>query len=104
MKKLIALVALCSAVTFGAAGTALAQGTPPSGVDTMTPNKVPERAATPAAPAATTTTTVTESVKVDAKAGTVTETVKVEEKTKRNRPHRPRTRATWRGCWCARRS
>ena len=40
MKKLIALVALFGAVTFGAAGTALAQATP-GGVDTMTPNKVP---------------------------------------------------------------
>jgi Amt family ammonium transporter len=70
MKKLIALAALFGAVTFGAAGTALAQDKP-------------------AAPAVTTTTTVTESVKVDAKAGTVTETVKVEEKKEEAKPSAP---------------
>ena len=83
MKKLIALAALLGAVTFGAAGTVLAQG----GLDTTTPNK--PAAAAPAAPAATTTTTVTESVKVDAKAGTVTETVKVEEKKEEAKPSAP---------------
>ena len=82
MKKLIALAAFLGAVTFGAAGTALAQAS----VDTATPNKP---AAAPAAPAATTTTTVTETVKVDAKAGTVTETVKVAEKKEEAKPAAP---------------
>jgi Amt family ammonium transporter len=81
MKKLIALVALLGAVTFGAVGTALAQ----QSVDTTTPNPT----AKPPAPAATTTTTVTETIKVDAKAGTVTETVKVEEKKEEAKPSAP---------------
>jgi Amt family ammonium transporter len=45
----------------------------------------------PAAPAATTTTTVTDTVKVDAKAGTVTETVKVEEQKAEAKPAAPPT-------------
>jgi len=45
----------------------------------------------PAAPAVTTTTTVTDTVKVDAKAGTVTETVKVEEKREEAKPAAPPT-------------
>src|SRR5262245_33823962 len=87
MKKLIALVALFGAVTFGAPGTVLAQG-----IDTTTPNKAgaaPPAATAPAAPATTTTTTVTETVKVDAKAGTVTESVKVEEKKEEAKPTAP---------------
>src|SRR5262245_20119725 len=86
MKKLIALVALVGAVTFGATGTAFAQG-----IDTTTPNKpaaTPPTAPAAAAPA-TTTTTVTETVKVDAKAGTVTESVKVEEKKEEAKPAAP---------------
>ena len=59
MKKLIALLALFGAVTLGAPSIAFAQDKP-------------------AAPAVT--TTVTETMKVDTKAGTVTETVRVEEK------------------------
>ena len=69
MKKLIALLALFGAVTLGAPGIALAQDK--------------------GAPAATTTTTVTDTVKVDAKAGTVTETVKVEEKKEEAKPAGP---------------
>ncbi len=45
----------------------------------------------PAAPAVTTTTTVTDTVKVDAKAGTVTEMVKVEEKREEAKPAAPPT-------------
>src|SRR5262245_22958575 len=80
MKKLIALIALFGAVTFGAAGPVLAQ------IDTTNPAKP---AATPPAAAPTTTTTVTETVKVDAKAGTVTESVKVEEKKEEAKPAPP---------------
>ncbi|MGH8695587.1 MAG: ammonium transporter [Burkholderiales bacterium] len=43
----------------------------------------------PAAPAVTTTTTVTDTVKVDAKAGTVTETVKVAERKEEAKPTPP---------------
>jgi len=69
MKKLIALLALFGAVMVGGPGMALAQDKP-------------------AAPAVT-TTTVTDTVKVDAKAGTVTETVKVEEKKEEAKPAAP---------------
>src|SRR5215510_7107711 len=83
MKKLIALVALVGAVTFGATGTVLAQG-----IDTANPAKPGATPPAAAAPA-TTTTTVTETVKVDAKAGTVTESVKVEEKKEEAKPTAP---------------
>jgi Amt family ammonium transporter len=66
MKKLVALVTLW-------AGLALATGA----LAQAKPGEEGDKAASPAA----TTTTVTETVKVDAKAGTVTESVKVAEKT-----------------------
>jgi Amt family ammonium transporter len=65
MKKLFAVMALLGAIGFAA--PVLAQDKP----------------------ATTTTTTVTETVKVDAKAGTVTETVKVEEKKEEAAPAAP---------------
>jgi Amt family ammonium transporter len=65
MRKLLALLALVGAAALAAPAWAQDK---------------------PAAPAATTTTTVTETIKVDTKAGTVTETVKVEEKKEEAKP------------------
>ena len=69
MKKLIALLALFGAASLGVPGIALAQDK--------------------GAPVVTTTTTVTDTVKVDAKAGKVTETLKVEEKKEEAKPAGP---------------
>jgi Amt family ammonium transporter len=69
MKKLIALLALFGAASLGVPGIALAQDK--------------------GAPVVSTTTTVTDTVKVDAKAGKVTETLKVEEKKEEAKPAGP---------------